>query len=117
MSVNPTFRAYVLDQLARALPGVRDRAMFGGVGIYAGDLFFALVAEDILYFKVDDVTRPEFEALGMGPFRPYGEDGEVMQYYQVPEDVLEDPAALQSWVERAVAVAGRARARRRRRGV
>jgi DNA transformation protein len=37
---------------------------------------------DTLYFKVDESNRPEFEARGMGPFRPYGEDGEVMQYYR-----------------------------------
>ena len=52
--------------------------MFGGVGIYAGELFFALIADDTVYFKVDQSNRPEFEARGMGPFRPYGEGGEVM---------------------------------------
>ncbi len=28
----------------------------------------------------------------MRPFRPFGDDKGTMQYYQVPEDVLEDPA-------------------------
>jgi TfoX N-terminal domain len=31
-------------------------------------LFFALIAEDRLYFKVNDTTRPDFEGLGMEPF-------------------------------------------------
>ncbi len=79
--------------------------MFGGVGIYAGQLFFALVADDTLYFKVDDSNRPEFERLGMKPFQPYGEGGEVMQYYQVPAEFLEDPEALRSWAEKSIAVA------------
>jgi DNA transformation protein len=90
--------------------------MFGGVGIYATDLFFALIADDAVYFKVDDSTRPDFEARGMGPFQPYGEDGEVMQYYQVPEELLEDPEALRQWVERAVGAARRAKSHRPRRG-
>ena len=89
--------------------------MFGGVGLYSGDLFFALMDDDTLYFKVDDITRPGFEERGMGPFRPGGEDGEVMQYYEVPADVLEDAEALAPWVADAVGVARRARSRKRSR--
>jgi DNA transformation protein len=118
MSVSPSFRSFVLEQLARSTPHIHARSMFGGVGIYAAELFFALLDGDTLYFKVDDATRPQFEQRGMTPFRPYGEDGEVMGYYEVPADVLEDPEALGPWVEAAVAVAQRAKRRRsRRRGV
>jgi DNA transformation protein len=90
--------------------------MFGGVGIYTGDLFFALVDDDTLYFKVDDTNRPDFEARGMTPFRPYGDDGEVMQYYEVPADLLEDPESLRPWVDKSVAVAARKRRTKGRRG-
>lgn len=109
MSVSPSFRAFVLEQLARATPGIRARSMFGGVGVYAADVFFALLDDDTLYFKVDDATRPQFEERGMAPFRPYGDDGEVMQYYEVPADALEDPEELGAWVEAALAVARRAK--------
>jgi DNA transformation protein len=78
-------------------------------------VFFALIADDTLYFKVDDSTRPEFESRNMDPFRPYGPDGEVMQYYCVPAEVLEDAEALADWAERAIAVARRARKRPPRR--
>ena len=115
MPVSSSFRTFVIDQLSRVLPGVRARSMFGGVGIYAGERFFALIADDVLYFKVDDSNRPDFETRGMSPFRPYGADGEVMQYYVVPEDLLEDPGQLRPWAEKAVAVAGRKKANRRRR--
>ena len=117
MSVSPSFRSFVLEQLARTTSAIRARNMFGGVGIYAADLFFALLADDTLYFKVDDDTRGEFVARGMGPFRPYGDGGEVMQYYEVPEDVLEDPEVLGKWVHAAITVAHnakRGRVRRRR---
>jgi DNA transformation protein len=115
MSVSPSFKTFVLEQLGRAVPGVRGQGMFGGVGIYAGEFFFALIADDVLYFKVDDSNRGDFEARGMGPFRPFGEDGEVMQYYCVPEDLLEDPEALGLWCEKAIAVARRAKSRHARR--
>ena len=65
MPVSPSFRTFVLDQLGRAAPGIRARSMFGGVGIYSGDLFFAVIDEDTVYFKVDDTNRPDFEARGM----------------------------------------------------
>jgi DNA transformation protein len=85
--------------------------MFGGVGIYGGEFFFALIADDTLYFKVDELTRPDFEARGMDPFRPYGEDGETMHYYRVPDDLLEDSEMLGQWAEKAILVARRARSK------
>jgi DNA transformation protein len=112
--VSDGFRAFALEQLQRTTSGVRARGMFGGVGIYAGDLFFALMDDDTLYFKVDDSNRERFEARGMGPFRPYGEGGEVMQYYEVPADVLEDVELLGSWVDASVAVARHAKQNPRR---
>jgi DNA transformation protein len=115
MSVSDSFRAFALEQLQRTIPDVRARSMFGGVGVYAGDLFFGLMDDDILYFKVDDSNRGRFEERGMGPFRPYGDGGEVMQYYEVPADVLEDVDLLASWVEASVAVAKKARRGRSRR--
>ncbi len=115
MSVSPGFRDFVLEQLDRSVPGIRGRSMFGGVGIYGRGYFFALIADDTLYFKVDESNRPDFEASGSDPFRPYGEEGEVMQYYRVPEDLLEDPEALALWAEKAIIVARRAKSRHTRR--
>ena len=103
MAVSKDYLAYVVEQLER-VTRVTTRRMFGGVGIYADALFFALIDDDTLYFKVDDTNRPDFEAVGMGPFRPF-EDAQTMQYYEVPADVLEDRAALGEWVGKAVAVA------------
>jgi DNA transformation protein and related proteins len=116
MTVSPSFRTFVLEQLGRSVPGIRGKSMFGGVGIYARDVFFALIADDTLYFKVDESNRPEFEARGMEPFRPYGEHGEVMGYYRVPEDLLDDAELLGQWAEQAIVVARRAKRPHRRRG-
>jgi len=105
---------FVLEQLGRVTP-VTMKSMFGGVGIYAQGLFFALIAEDRLYFKVDDTTRPEFERLGMEPFRPFGEDS-VMGYYEVPADVLEDSVQLGPWTRKAIDVAAGAKGKRKSKG-
>ena len=92
------------------MPRIHARPMFGGVGIYSGEFFFALIADDTVYFKVDASTRPDFEARGMGPFRPFGDNGGTMKYYQLPEDLLEDPEALRPWAEKAVAIARQGKA-------
>jgi DNA transformation protein len=112
MGVSSSFRTFVLEQLGRTIRDVRARSMFGGVGIYAGELFFALIADDTLYFKVDDSNRKDYEGSGMPPFRPYGDDGEAMHYYQIPEHVLEDAETLGTWAGNAIEVARRAKKRR-----
>ena len=105
MAVTREYRDWVIEQLRYVGP-VTARSMFGGVGLYCDGLFFALIDDDTLYFKVDDSNRPDFEAAGMEPFRPYG-DERAMQYYELPADVLEDPDRLREWAEKALAVARR----------
>jgi DNA transformation protein and related proteins len=114
MSVSPGFQTFVLDQLRRAVPNVQARRMFGGVGLYGDDLIFAIIFDDVFYLKVDDTTRADFESRGMPAFRPFGNEAATMQYYQLPEEVLEDPEALQSWVARAFDVSRRAKGRARK---
>jgi DNA transformation protein len=122
MGVSDGFLEFLLDQLA-AIGDVSARRMFGGVGLYAGEVFFAIVAHDALYLKADAVNRGRHEAEGMGPFTPYADQSETMQYYGVPVHVLEDPELLAEWARDAVAAARRAaeartprRLRRSRRG-
>jgi DNA transformation protein len=107
MPVSPTYREFVLEQLGRVTP-VTGKSMFGGVGIYAQGLFFALIADDRLYFKVDDATRRDFEQRGMEPFRPFGEES-AMGYYEVPADLMEDVNQLEAWMKKAIDVATRGR--------
>lgn len=114
MAVNESFRSFVLDQLSRVASRVRSRSMFGGVGIYSGDFFFALIDDDTLYLKVDDSNRGDFEARGLGPFQPFGEGGETMQYYQLDEGILEDVNELRPWIDKAIDVARRKRTAKRK---
>lgn len=113
MAVSAGYQTFVLDQLRRVLPDVRAKRMFGGVGLYADELFFALIDDDVLYLKVDDATRSDYERRGLRPFQPFGEGTATMQYYPLPEDLLEDPDELRPWAEGAVAVARRAKRNKR----
>ena len=108
LRVTDSYKRFVLDQLEE-LGEVRPRSMFGGIGLYHRDLFFGIVAGDVLYLKVDDATRGDYERAGMGPFKPYPERGGSMRYYAVPLDVLESAAELSRWARRAIDVAKRAR--------
>lgn len=49
-------KEFVLDQL-RDLGGVEAHAMFGGHGLYRGEIFFGILYKGRLYFKTDDVSR------------------------------------------------------------
>lgn len=107
MAVSAGYLSYVLEQLG-ALTGVSTRRMFGGVGIYAGEAFFALIDDGVLYFKVDDAIQAEYERRGMRRFRPYPDRPEAsMGYYEVPADVIEESEELARWARRSIEVAQR----------
>jgi DNA transformation protein and related proteins len=108
MPVSPEYREFVMEALGRVVP-VTSRSMFGGVGVYSDGLFFALLDNDDTYLKVDDSNRGDFEAAGMGPFNPFDDPKAVMQYYQLPADLLEDADALRPWIYKALDVARAAR--------
>lgn len=104
MPVSNEYIAYAIEQCAE-LGEVTSRRMFGGASLYHDGLGFALIADDVLYLKVDDNNRSDFEAAGMGQFFPYGDESRPMAYYEVPIDVLEDPSQLKDWAQGALAVA------------
>jgi DNA transformation protein len=112
MPVNPGYKAFVLEQL-QVVGTVTARAMFGGLGLYCDGVFFGLVDDDTTYLKVDEENRPDYQALGMEPFRPPGEVSK--NYYQLPAEVLEDRELLRVWVEKALAAARRRSAGKRKR--
>lgn len=108
MAVSNSYREYVMEQLAGLGP-VESRMMFGGVGIYLGDLFFALISQNTLFFKVDDESRPDYEKYDMKPFKPFEDKPGVMQYFEVPVDILEDREMILEWARKAIEVATSAR--------
>src|SRR5262245_57857564 len=105
MAISSDFTAFVIEQLV-TLGRVTSRRMFGGAGLYCDELFFALIADDTLYFKVDDSNRADYLARGSKPFVPFPDKPEMsMHYYDVPADLLDDSEALSRWAKKSVAVA------------
>lgn len=104
MPVTENYLNYVLDLLDGAGP-VEVRRMFGGAGLYIDGLFFALIADDILYFKVDESNEEDYKLAGMEPFRPFGTYS--MSYYQVPPGVMEDNGELKAWVQKSLRAAAK----------
>jgi DNA transformation protein and related proteins len=108
--VNNEMVDHCLELLA-PLGAVRARRMFGGHGIYCDDLFFALIAAERLYLKVDAQTRPTFEAAGCEPFVYSARTGAIaMGYWSVPAEAMESPALMRPWARQALSAALRARA-------
>ena len=99
----------VLARSAEWAGPIRIRRMFGGAGICDG-MMFALVSDDTLYLKADDVNRGNFEARSLAPFR-YETKGSriaVMSYWRAPEELLDDPDELMVWARAALEAARRA---------
>jgi len=98
---------FIVDKLA-GLGEVRSRAMFGGFGIFHQGLMFALMSDDVLYFKVDETNREMYEKAGSSKF-PHG-----ISYWEVPTEVFEDTGKLYEWAEISIGIA-QTKAKKKRR--
>lgn len=99
------FVAYLLDQLRGWAP-VATRRMFSGHGLYRDGTIFALVLGDALFLRADPISRDDYVAAGMQPFR-YDRRGKSVEiaYFEVPADLLEDPDDLARWADTACGAA------------
>ncbi len=98
--VGELFHDRILDPMV-ALGEVRSRPMFGGHGLYWRGVIFGLLFRGRLYLKVDERSRPDFEAREMGTVRP-DERQTLKSYHEVPPEVLADPESLLSWAREAI---------------
>ena len=106
MARSGEFRELIAERLAR-LGAISIRPMFGGAGVFCGDIMFGLVDDDVLYLRVDEGNRDEFLAAGSEPFT-YARGGKqriAMSYYRAPDRLLDDDTELVAWAERALAAA------------
>lgn len=113
MPVPSEFVEHVVGIL-QAFGPVQARAMFGGWGLYREGLFFGLIAQDTLYFKVDEDNAAAFEARRLPPFVYESKLGDrvVMSYRQVPAEALESPEEMAAWARLGFAAALRAASKR-----
>jgi DNA transformation protein len=88
-------------ELLEPLGTIRPKRMFGGWCIYVDEMPTGLIQDDTLWFKVDDGNRTDYEAAGVGPFKPFADKDTVMSYWQVPESVMDDRRAMVDWARKA----------------
>ncbi len=104
--MTPDFADY-LHELFAPLGTIRIKRMFGGAGIYAEDIMFALVADDVLYLKADAENRPLFEAENLEAFS-YAAKGKrrvSLSYFRAPDEAMDSPQAMLPWARGAFGAA------------
>ena len=108
LSASAEYTDYVLELLA-PLGTLTTGRFFGGVGISHTAVQFAIIMGNSLYFTVDDTTREKYLAAGMTCFSYLTKKGrvQVRKYFELPEEVLTDPAQLRQWANEAMRVAGK----------
>ncbi len=92
-----TAEALVNDLLP--LGEVDAKKMFGGYGVFAAGVMFALVDSDgVAHLRVGPDTQPRYETAAS---TKHGR----MPYWSIPDDVLDDTASLLDWAAEALALA------------
>lgn len=89
---------------------INAKRMFGGYGIYHAELMFGLVADDVLYLKVDDKSVESFLKEKLHPFE-YEKNGKKIKiaYYTAPEEIFDDRRIAKEWATKAFEAALRGR--------
>lgn len=106
MAVSADFLEFACEVFCD-LGAVRARRMFGGAGLYAHDVMFALVANDVIYLKAEGALADDLEAQGCERFLFTPKSGEAapMNYRRLPESALDDPGEAAVWGRRALDLA------------
>lgn len=109
MAVSKDYRDFIKESLS-AIGPIGHKRMFGGAGIYAQGYIIAIIGDDELFFKTDEISKPLFEAAGSKPFTFTKKDGSsaVMSYFSAPEAVFDDPDEMAKWGQIALDTSMRA---------
>lgn len=105
-----SFHDYVKELFAPMGP-VQVKRMFGGAGVYADGIMFALLADDAIYLKTDAGLRTKLAEEGSDPFVWVPESGArkgervEMGYWRLPDPALDDPDLAATWGRQALEVA------------
>ncbi len=103
--MNNSARDIALDIAERihGLGTIDVKRFFGGAALVADGVQFGFVMKGTLYLRVDDDSRPRFEALSAHPFSYEGGSKvvKVASYYAAPDDVLDNADELRLWAATA----------------
>ena len=115
MVASDSFAAFLREELA-PLGRVTLRRMFGKTGVFCDGLMFAMVTQDVLYFRVDEHNRGAFEEAGAFPPLNYEKGGRTidLSFWRAPERLFDEPDELVNWARTALAAARRVSVTRER---
>jgi DNA transformation protein len=113
MVASDSFAEFLREQLA-PLGHVTMRRMFGKTGVFCDGLMFAMVTDNILYFRVDDGNREHFEEAASVPPLNYRKGGATihLSFWRAPERLFDDPDEFVAWARIALTAAARVAAKR-----
>jgi len=113
MVASDSFAEFLREQLA-PLGRITMRRMFGKTGVFYDGVMFGMVADNTLYFRVDDDNRAVFEEAKSCPPLNYEKKGATidLSFWRVPERLFDEPDELVTWARAALAVAHRVAAKR-----
>jgi DNA transformation protein and related proteins len=113
MVASDSFAEFLREQLA-PLGRVTMRRMFGKTGVFCDGLMFGMVADDTLYFRVDDHNRAAFKEAEAFPPLNYRKNGRTIDlaFWRAPERLWDEPDELVTWARTALAAARRVAAKR-----
>ena len=105
---------HIIDQakdLFAEIGAISHRKMFGGAGIYAEGVMFALVLADEIMIKATGSFAEDLEAQGSTPF-VYEAKGKSskMSYWRLPEMAFDGPDEALALAQRALTCAHEAKA-------
>jgi DNA transformation protein and related proteins len=105
--------AEALKALFEPFGSVNVKRMFGGSGIYAEGLCFAIELKGEVFLKTDSLSRADFSAADSAPFT-YVAKGKSRptSYWSLPTAAHEDDDELRRWARMGLDAARRAAAAR-----
>ena len=115
MAVSSEYKAFVAE-IFEPLGPVDIKHMFGGAGVYYRDVMFGLIFNETIYLKADAINQEMFEEADAVRFRFKPQSGKnagkeiAMSFWELPEELLDDPDALVNWLHASVDAAYRAKA-------
>ncbi|HJQ58919.1 MAG TPA: TfoX/Sxy family protein [Vineibacter sp.] len=115
MVASDSFAEFLREQLA-PLGRVTLRRMFGKTGVFCNGLMFAMVTDNMLYFRVDELNRAAFKEAEATPPLNYRKKGQTIDlaFWRAPERLFDEPDELVIWARLALEAARRVAAKTQR---
>jgi DNA transformation protein len=115
MVASDSFAEFLREQLT-PLGRLTMRRMFGKTGLFCDGVMFGMVADNTLYFRVDDDNRAAFKEAASVPPLNYEKKGATidLSFWRAPDRLFDEPDELVRWARAALAAAYRVAAKRKR---